>query len=90
MTTIASMQPLAPTLYAVVASLPRGARLEKEVVVHSGRFVTIDPDFTDNDGDEIERIPTFEQGDVRSFIQCIAIADARLQGTSCRLIRILD
>ncbi|KIM68824.1 hypothetical protein SCLCIDRAFT_13563 [Scleroderma citrinum Foug A] len=62
--------PLTPTLYTVVTSLPRGARLEKEVVVHSGLFVAVDPNFADSNGDEIERTPTFSQGDVHIVTQC--------------------
>lgn len=67
---MALVQPLTPTLYTVVASLPRGARLEKEVVVHSGLFVAVDPNFADSNGDEIERTPTFSQGDVHIVTQC--------------------
>jgi len=67
---MALVQCLTPTLYAVVASLPRGARLEKEVVVHSGLFVSIDPNFPDSNGDEIERTPTFNQGNVHIVTQC--------------------
>ncbi|KAL4076098.1 hypothetical protein J3A83DRAFT_4224936 [Scleroderma citrinum] len=62
-------EPLMPTLYTVVASLPRGARLEKEVVVHSGRFVSLDPNLVDSGSDEIERTPSFDQGDILLAIQ---------------------
>lgn len=60
----AAENPPTPTLYAVVTSLPRGARLEKVVVVHSGRCTLSDPDHT-NDGTEfVERTPEFFQGDL--------------------------
>lgn len=58
-----------PTLYAVLASLPRGARIEKQVVVHSGRFVVPDPDAEDEtckeEGAEmitVEKAPEFVMG----------------------------
>ncbi|KAG6378701.1 hypothetical protein JVT61DRAFT_12973 [Boletus reticuloceps] len=51
---------LIPTLYAVLSSLPRGARIEKQVFVHSGRFVTLDLE----EGDEsvVDKSPEFTQG----------------------------
>lgn len=58
----AANDPLTPTLYVVVSSLPRGARLEKVVVVHSGRCALSSPDPTDDDAEIVERIPEFLQG----------------------------
>lgn len=58
----AANDPLTPTLYVVVSSLPRGARLEKVVVVHSGRCALSNPDPMDDDGEIVERIPEFLQG----------------------------
>ncbi|KIN92985.1 hypothetical protein M404DRAFT_172052 [Pisolithus tinctorius Marx 270] len=61
-------KPLVPTLYAVVTSLPCGARLEKVVVVHSGRCALSDPDHMDDDEEIVERTPEFHQGDIPSSI----------------------
>lgn len=60
----AANDPLVPTLYAVVTSLPRGARLEKVVVVHSGRCALSDPDHMDDDEEIVERTPEFHQGNL--------------------------
>lgn len=61
---------LTPTLYTVVSSLPRGARVEKHVLVHSGRFVVPDPESSrqEEHGVEeeelvIDKTPEFSQGD---------------------------
>lgn len=61
---------LTPTLYAVLSSLPRGARVEKQVLVHSGRFVTSDPESSkeedvEEDEPAVDKSPEFAQGDVR-------------------------
>lgn len=60
---------LTPTLYAVLSSLPRGARIEKQVLVHSGRFVTSDPESSreeDGEDDElvVDKSPEFAQGNI--------------------------
>jgi len=59
---------LTPTLYAVLSSLPRGARIEKHVLVHSGRFVISDPESSGEEhGAEeelvMDKTPEFSQGD---------------------------
>ncbi|KAG2349032.1 hypothetical protein BDR05DRAFT_873705 [Suillus weaverae] len=47
-----------PTLFLVVASLPRGARIEKQVLVHTGEFTVPDEDtFT-----QVSRTPDFLSG----------------------------
>lgn len=58
---------LTPTLYAVLSSLPRGARIEKQVLVHSGRFITLDLDSSDEEEAEedqqvMDKSPEFTQG----------------------------
>ncbi|KAF8450553.1 hypothetical protein L210DRAFT_2396719 [Boletus edulis BED1] len=53
---------LTPTLYAVLSSLPRGARIEKQVFVHSGRFVTWDRE--EEDESVVDKSPEFTQGDI--------------------------
>ncbi|KAI9574698.1 hypothetical protein HD554DRAFT_2166162 [Boletus coccyginus] len=60
---------LTPTLYAILSSLPRGARLEKQVLVHSGRFVTsnVDSCEEEDEGDDepaVDKSPEFVQGDM--------------------------
>ncbi|KAI6130411.1 hypothetical protein EDD16DRAFT_1085596 [Pisolithus croceorrhizus] len=60
----ATNDPPTPTLYAVVSSLPRGARLEKVVVVHSGRCALSNPDPADDNGEIVECIPRFFQGNL--------------------------
>ena len=57
---------LVPTLYAVVSSLPRGARVEKQVVVHSGRFVTLDARDHGETDEVVVVSPEFIQGTARS------------------------
>lgn len=61
---------LTPTLHVVLSSLPRGARVEKQVLVHSGRFVASDPESSkEEDGEEdepaVDKSPEFVQGNVR-------------------------
>ncbi|KIL00598.1 hypothetical protein PAXRUDRAFT_129434 [Paxillus rubicundulus Ve08.2h10] len=56
-----------PTLCAVLSSLPRGARIEKQVLVHSGRFVDHDGESTFEDTEEeegsvMDRPPEFVDG----------------------------
>jgi hypothetical protein len=55
-----------PTLYAVLSSLPRNARIEKQVLVHSGRFVPSDPESSEEVDDEpaVDKSPEFTQGKV--------------------------
>ncbi|KAG2156182.1 hypothetical protein DEU56DRAFT_906354 [Suillus clintonianus] len=53
----------APTLFLVVASLPRGARVEKQVLVHTGNFTVPDEDDEDT-FTQISRAPDFLSGDI--------------------------
>lgn len=49
----------APTLFVVVAALPKGALVEKQVVLHTGRFEVKD------EYGEVEintQLPTFQEG----------------------------
>ncbi|KAG0709763.1 hypothetical protein DFH29DRAFT_1012164 [Suillus ampliporus] len=52
-----------PMLFLVVASLPRGARVEKQVLVHTGCFTIPDEDDEDT-FTQISRIPEFLSGDI--------------------------
>ncbi|KAG9317438.1 hypothetical protein JVU11DRAFT_1638 [Chiua virens] len=65
---VESVDGLTPTVYVVLLSLPRGARVEKQVLVHSGRFVVSDPDSSKEEEDEEELVvaksPQFVQGDL--------------------------
>ncbi|KAL4242079.1 Diphthine--ammonia ligase [Abortiporus biennis] len=51
--------PNTPTLFVVVSSLPKGALVEKQVSVHTGRFI-----IEDEDGDLVNQAstPTYSQG----------------------------
>ncbi|KAG1872757.1 hypothetical protein C8R48DRAFT_695539, partial [Suillus tomentosus] len=51
-----------PTLFLVVASLPRGARVEKQVLVHTAKFTVLDED--EDTFIQVSRTPEFVSGDV--------------------------
>ncbi|KAG2152366.1 meiotically up-regulated 71 protein [Suillus cothurnatus] len=51
-----------PTLFLVVASLPRGARVEKQVLVHTGQFTV--PDEDEDTFTQVSRTPEFLSGDI--------------------------
>ncbi|KAF9247329.1 hypothetical protein BU15DRAFT_39022 [Melanogaster broomeanus] len=56
-----------PTLYVVLSSLPRGARVEKQVLVHSGRFVVPCLESPSEEEEEemlVDKSPEFVQGSV--------------------------
>ncbi|KAF8845824.1 adenine nucleotide alpha hydrolases-like protein [Paxillus ammoniavirescens] len=59
---------ITPTLYAVLSSLPRGARIEKQVLVHSGRFIDHGGEslFEDTEEEEtvVDKPPEFVNGSV--------------------------
>lgn len=50
-----------PTLFLVVKSLPRGARVEKQVLVHTGDFTVPDDDDEDT-STQISCAPEFISG----------------------------
>ncbi|KAG1752662.1 uncharacterized protein EDB91DRAFT_1103724 [Suillus paluster] len=52
-----------PMLFLIVASLPRGARVEKQVLVHSGHFTVPDED-DEGTFTEVSRTPEFLSGDI--------------------------
>ncbi|KAG1833394.1 hypothetical protein EV424DRAFT_1365178 [Suillus variegatus] len=51
-----------PTLFLVVASLPRGARIEKQVLVHTGKFTVLDEDTFI----QVSHTPEFVSGDIHA------------------------
>lgn len=53
-----------PTLFLVVASLPRGARVEKQVLVHTGIFMV--PDEDEDMFTQVSRTPEFLSGDIHA------------------------
>ncbi|KAG1759806.1 hypothetical protein EDD22DRAFT_848950 [Suillus occidentalis] len=53
-----------PTLFLVVASLPRGARIEKQVLVHTGEFTV--PDGDEDTFTQVPRLPDFLCGDIHA------------------------
>ncbi|KAG1892328.1 meiotically up-regulated 71 protein [Suillus subluteus] len=53
-----------PTLFLVVASLPRGARVEKQVLVHTGEFTV--PDEDEDTFTQVSRTPEFLSGDIHT------------------------
>lgn len=64
---------LTPTLYAVLSSLPRDARIEKQVLVHSGRFVTFDPESSNEEEEDEQAVvksPEFVQGNALPPLHC--------------------
>ena len=50
----------APTLFVVVFALPKGALVEKQVLLHTGRFVVEDED---GDLEVVTQLPTFQEGE---------------------------
>ncbi|KAH7887634.1 hypothetical protein F5I97DRAFT_862930 [Phlebopus sp. FC_14] len=75
-------EPRSPTLFTVLHSLPRGARVEKQVVVHSGRFVIPCPDAVGEASEEdsaemitIEKNPEFVMGEITTGVD---IGDAEI------------
>jgi len=52
--------PTSPTLFLVSKELPKGAFIEKQVLLHTGRC----PDVDDGEMTLQERVPSFEQGDL--------------------------
>lgn len=54
-----SSEPKVPSLFVVVKALPKGAQVEKQVLYHTGRFIT-----TDEDGEVVSNLeePKFEEG----------------------------
>ncbi|KAG1755567.1 hypothetical protein EDB19DRAFT_1661988 [Suillus lakei] len=54
-----------PALFLVVASLPRGARVEKQVLVHTGNFTVPDEDDEDT-FTQISRTPECLSGDIHA------------------------
>lgn len=53
-----------PTLFLVVASLPRGVRVEKQVLVHTGEFTV--PDEDEDTFTQVSRPPEFLSGDIHA------------------------
>ncbi|KDQ29328.1 hypothetical protein PLEOSDRAFT_1112220 [Pleurotus ostreatus PC15] len=53
-----SSAPRVPSLFVVVKALPKGAQVEKQVLYHTGRFIT-----TDEDGEVVSKLaePKFEE-----------------------------
>jgi len=57
---LALQAPSSPTLFLVSKELPKGAVVEKQVILHTGRCPVVD------DGEMAlqKRVPLFEQGDL--------------------------
>ncbi|KAG1872754.1 Endoribonuclease L-PSP/chorismate mutase-like protein [Suillus tomentosus] len=53
-----------PTLFLVVASLPRGARVEKQVLVHTAKFTVLDED--EDTFIQVSRTPEFVSGNIHA------------------------
>lgn len=52
-----------PTLYVAVSALPKGALVEKQVLLHTGRFEVQDED---GELEIVTQLPTFREGEPNS------------------------
>jgi len=50
--------PMSPTLFLLSKELPKGAVVEKQVLLHTGRCLVVD----DDEDMTLQRVPLFEQG----------------------------
>ncbi|KAJ7590852.1 hypothetical protein C8J56DRAFT_1134729 [Mycena floridula] len=85
----ASKSPPMPTLFVAVKSLPKNALVEKQISLHTGRFLL--PDEDDGELAVQTRTPRFNQAEIdenRTFeAQVLSFEDS---GVSCRLICIKE